>query len=212
MGWPTLIIVIAAALGIPYALFVVPLGRAFLRVLAIARDPLHRATPESAWELFDRLIGLRMLPAWLGWTVMLMGACLVGPMMYAFLGPLADRYPLLFFYALLYPAHLSGTWAMAFAGMMFWAPRSGPAGLMAKVTTTVIAAQALIVLFAWVLIGRSAWPAIPGPEVAASFAIATLLAGLLAATLSWVRARRRGELWFEFDEDRLERFAHRARR
>jgi hypothetical protein len=212
MGWPAFLVIMAVALGVPYALFVFPLSRAVLRAILIARDPIHRSTPESPWELFDRVVWRRLTPAWLLWAVMLFGACLVGPMMYVFLGPLSDAYPLIFFYALLYPAHLAGSWAMAFAGLMFWAPRSGSAGLLAKITASVIAGQAMVGMAAWALMVRTAGLTLPGRELGASFAIATLVVGLSAAALSWMRARGRGDAWFEFDEDRLERSGRIPRR
>jgi hypothetical protein len=212
MDWPVLVAVIAVALGVPYALFVVPLGRTVLRAVRIARDPLHRSTPESSWEVFDRVVWFRLVPVWLAWAVMLLAACLVGPMMFAFLGPLADAHPRIFFYALLYPAHLAGSWSMAFAALIFWAPRSGPAGLLARVTGTVIAIQALVGLAVMGLSVGAGRPGLPGSEAATAFAIATLVVGLTAAAISWTRARRLGDAWFEFDEERIERAAERIRR
>lgn len=203
--WLVLAFVVFVFLGGAYWLFVAPMSRAVLRVIQIARDPMHRATPETAWELFDRVVLNRLIPFWLMWAVMLFASCLVGPMMYIFLGPLADQYPLIFFYALIYPAHLAGSWSMAFAGMMLWAPRSGPRGLLARITLTVIGAQGVILLVTWLLLARTAGLATSGKEVWASFAIMTLFTGFAAGVVAWRRARHLGEAWFQFEEERIER-------
>lgn len=197
--------VVLVGLGGPYVLFVGPMGRTVLRAIERARDPLHRATPEGAWELFDRMVWVRLFPMWLVWTVLLFASCMVGPMMYIVLGPLAERYPLLFFYALIYPAQLAGTWAMGFAGILYWAPGSGRAGLAAKVTATVAAAQAMAFGAAYGLLGRLAQLAPTGKEIWTTFALLTLFMGMAAGFASWRRARGMGERWFEFEEDRLER-------
>lgn len=203
--WLILALAVFVFLGGAYWLFVAPMSRTVLRVIQIARDPMHRATPETAWELFDRVVLNRLIRFWLLWAVMLFASCMIGPMMYIFLGPLADRYPLLFFYALLYPAHLAGSWTMAFAGMLWWAPRSGPGGLLARVTLTVIGVQGVILAGAWFLLGRMAGLAASGKEVWTSFAITTLFVGFALAVAAWRRARHLGESWFQFEEERIER-------
>lgn len=189
------------ALGAAYWLFLSPLARTVQRVIAIARDPLHRATPETGWELFDRVVWLRLAPMWLFWALLLFAACMAGPLLYILLAPWVDTYPLFFFYALLFPAHLAGSWAMAFAGIIFWAPRLGSAGLKAWVTLTVLGAQAAIAGGAWLLLARSARLGAPGKEVWVSFALVTLFTGLAAALGSWTRARTAGEAWFGLDEN-----------
>jgi len=203
--WLVLVLVVFVFLGGAYWLFVAPMSRTVLRVIQIARDPMHRATPETAWELFDRVVLYRLIRFWLLWAVMLFASCMVGPMMYVFLGPLADQYPLLFFYALIYPAHLAGSWTMAFAGMMAWAPRSGPRGLLARVTLTVLGVQGLIFGSAWFVISPNTSLAVAGKEVWTSFAITTLFTGFALAVAAWRRARQLGERWFQFDEERIER-------
>lgn len=203
--WLVLALVICVFLGGAYWLFVAPMSRTVLRVIQIARDPMHRATPETAWELFDRVVLYRLIRFWLLWAVMLFASCMIGPMMYIFLGPLADQYPRLFFYALLYPAHLAGSWTMAFAGMMLWAPRSGPRGLLARVTLTVLGVQAVLFGVAWLFLGRTAGLAASGREIWTSFAITTLFAGFALAVAAWRRARQLGDRWFQFEEDRIER-------
>lgn len=203
---------VAVFLGGPYAVFLGPMGRTVLRAIERARDPLHRATPEGAWDLFDRMVWVRLLPMWIVWTVTLFGSCMVGPMMYIVLGPLAERHPLLFFYALIYPAQLAGTWAMAFAGILWWAPRSGRAGLAAKVTATVVGAQLGAFGAAYGLLGWLARLAPTGKEIWTTFALLTLFTGGAAAIASWRRARRLGDAWFEFEEERLEQRNRQGRR
>ncbi len=201
MQWITLAIVVLIFFGAPYGLFVVPMSRVLRRALRIARDPMHRSTPEGAWELLDRIVWNRLIPYWLMWAVLLFASCMVGPLMFIVLAPLVDTYPLLFFYALIYPAHLAGSWAMAFSGIFFWAPRSGPGGLMAKVSLSVVSAQTRLLITSWFVLGRAGVTMSTGKEVWTSFAILTLFAGIASALASWHRARGLGELWFRLDEE-----------
>ncbi len=201
MQWIMLAIVVLIFFGVPYGLFVVPLSRVLLRALRIARDPMHRSTPEDAWELLDRIVWNRLIRFWLMWAILLFASCMVGPMMFIILAPFADAYPLLFFYALIYPAHLAGSWALAFSGILFWVPRSGPRGLLARVSLTVVSAQAIVLAASWLMLGRAGGINTMGKEVWTSFAILTLFVGVVSALASWHRARRLGEEWFRLDKE-----------
>lgn len=186
--------------ALPFAAFYLPVVGAFRRGLTVARDPMQRVTPEGAWEVFDRVVWRRL--GWWGvlYAGILFAALLSGPFLHIILAPLADRFRPLSLYALVYPAHVAGTWLMIFGLCTFWAPRSSPLVLPRRVFSSLFSIQALMILLAYVIWRGGPWIDLLTPEPLIPFGVGTLVVGISGAGSLWVSARRSGDAWFRLEE------------